>query len=213
MQGFTTTPDGGWVFSFEDPKPPELPKEPTRATNYLEGPGKWDNYSDDVLYECERLLRDFLETKLDESHWKQQNPKYRKYTVGMMFGVLYGREYNQTRSYDQVRARRLVKLMGYYSTRKQKEGSILGKYYRKTVYTLSLRRYKRLPPYSLRLRIPWLEEQGRMPTWHNMQLPKDNLETGHARNKKTDENMRRRREQARERYNEKYGGRYPDRAH
>lgn len=204
MQGFTTTDDGGWVFNLENPKPPELPKEPTRATNYLEGPGKWDNYSDDVLYECESLLRRFFESKLDDGHWRQQNPKYRKYTVGLMFEVLYGRKYDKYQSHDQVRGRRLAKLMSYYATRKQKEGSILGKYYRKTVYTLSLRRYKRVPPYSLKLRIPWLEEQGKMPTWHNMQLPKDNLEAGHARNKRTDENMRRRRERAKAEYNERY---------
>ena len=94
--------------------------------------------------------------------------------------------------------------MTYYSTRKQKEGSILGKKINKTIYTLSLRRYKRLAPFSLKLRIPWLEEQGKVPTWHNMQLVKDTLETGHARNKKTDENMRRRREQAQAAYRERY---------
>ena len=204
MPDFITTDDGGWVFSFGAPEPPELPTEPTRATNYLEGPGKWDNYSDDVLYECEYLLREFFKSKQDDPHWKQQNPKYRKYTVGLMYEVLFGEKYDSYDSKSLVRGRRLSKLMTYYATRKQKEGCILGKQYKKTVYTLSLRRYKRLPPFSLKLRIPWLEEQGKVPTWHNMQLPKENLKVGHARNKKTDENMRRRREQAQAAYRERY---------
>ena len=204
MPGFTTTPDGEWTFSFEDPIPPELPSEPTRATNYLEGPGKWENYSDDVLYECEYLLRKFFESKQGDSHWTRQNPKFRKYTVGMMYEVLFGEKYDSCDPKAQVRGRRLSKLMTYYSTRKQKEGSILGKKINKTIYTLSLRRYKRLAPFSLKLRIPWLEEQGKIPTWHNMQLVKETLETGHARNKKTDENMRRRREQAQAAYRERY---------
>lgn len=205
MAGFTTTPDGGWSFSFADPEPkPELPEQPTRATNYLEGPGKWDNYSDDILAEVEGLFRAFMESKKDEHHWKMQNPKYRRYTSGMMYEVLYGKKYDRNDSHAQNAVRRLSKVMSYYSTKKQKEGYILGKRHKNTVYTLSLRRYKTKMPYSLRLRIPWLEEHGKMPVWQNMQLPKDDLEVGHARNRKTDENMRRRRERGRKEYSERY---------
>lgn len=204
MAGFTTT-DDGWMFSFEDPvTKPSLPTEPTRATGYLEGEGKWENYSDLVLYELESLMRQLFEQKLDDFKWKQQNPKWRRYTCGMMFEVIYGRKADLKSSDDQVRLRRLPKLMTYYSTRKQKEGSINGKKMTKTIYTLSLKRYKSLPPYSLRLRLEWLEEQGRVPCWQNMKLPKDNLEVGHARNPKTDANMEKRRQRARERYNERY---------
>ena len=61
MAGFITTNDGDWVFKFdEEPVKRELPNEPNMATGYLEGPGKWDNYSDKVLYECEYLLRQFF---------------------------------------------------------------------------------------------------------------------------------------------------------
>lgn len=212
MQGFTTTPDGSWVFNLEDPVKPELPVEPNLAVNYLDGPGKWDNYSDQILYECDSLIRQFFESKLDDPHWRQPNPKYRKYTVGMMYQVLFGEKFD-VKKHDTRYTWRLATLMAYYSTRIQNEGSVRGKVKKKKIYTLSLKRYMNKPPYSLKLRVEWYAQQGVMPTWHNMKLPKDDLKAGHARNKKTDENMERRRERARARYRERYGGRYPDRAH
>jgi hypothetical protein len=121
-----------------------------------------------------------------------------------MFEQLYGRKASQKNKGDITRLRRLTKVLAYYSTKIQKAGMIRGKNYTKTVYTLSLKLYKKRPPYSLRLRLQWLTDQGIMPTWHNMQLPKDDLKPGHARNPKTDENMRIRRERAKQRYNEKY---------
>lgn len=203
MAGFTTTDDGGWSFSFADvPGKPELPEGPNMATNYLAGKGKWDNYSDITLYECEILLRKFFESKLDDPHWSIKNPYYRRFTCGLMFEILYGRKADCTGKDDLFIMRRLQRLMTYYSTRKQKEGMIRGKRYAKTVYTLSLKRYRTLKPYSLRLRVEWLEEHGEMPTWHNMVLPKDDLPAGHARNRQVEENMRRRRERAREIRNE-----------
>ena len=205
MPGFTTTDDGGWEFSFEDAvEKPELPKEPTRATGYLEGPGKWENYSDTILYEVESLIRQLLEQKLSDPKWNRQHPKYRRYTCGMMFEAIYGKKPDLKSSKDQTILRRMPKVMTYYSTRKQKEGSIMGKKTSNTIYTLSLKRYRQLAPYSLRLRLEWLEEQGKLPTWANMKLVKDNLEVGHARNKRTDANMEKRRERAREIYNERY---------
>lgn len=205
MEDSTSTNDGKILFTFgEEFKKPELPKVPTPAVSYLEGEGKWENYSDATLYECESLLRQFLEEKKKDSKWRQQNPMYRKCTVGIMYYNLFGCEYDSKDSLCQKRGRRLARLLTYYSTRKQKEGTILGKKHTKTIYTLSLRRYAKVPPYSLRLRVEWLAEQGRIPVWQNMQLPKDNLKAGHARNPKTDANMERRREHARRLYNEKY---------
>lgn len=203
MPGFIT--DGeDWVFNFEEPmKKPELPSEPNMATNYLAGPGKWDNYSDKVTYECDSLLRQFFATKEGDPQWEQTHPKWRRFTTGMMFEVLFGRKYDPKTDYQY--GFRLSKVMAYYSTRATKEGSIRGKRYKKTIYTLSLKRYRKLLPYSLKLRVEWLAEHGELPTYQNMRLPKDNLKPGHARNPKTDENMEKRREQARERYRERYG--------
>lgn len=202
MAGFTSTNDG-WVFNFEEPmKKPELPSEPNMATNYLAGPGKWDNYSDPVTYECDSLLRQFFESKESDPQWTQQQPKWRRFTTGMMFEILFGRKYDPKADYQY--GFRLSKVMAYYSTRSQKEGSIRGKRYKKTIYTLSLKRYHKCPPYSLRLRVEWLSEQGKLPTYQNMRLPKDDLKPGHARNPRTDENMEKRRERAKERYRDRY---------
>ena len=109
MAGFTTTADG-WVFSFEDePRKLELPHKPNMATNYLAGAGKWENYSDLVLYETEHLLRDFLESKKDDPQWTSASTYYRRYTTGMIFEILYGKKYDPKKDYRI--AFRLAKLM------------------------------------------------------------------------------------------------------
>jgi hypothetical protein len=205
MEGFTTTETGEWVFNLADPESkPTLPEGPNMATSYLSGPGKWENYSDKDLYEVESLLLQFFDSVKDQPAWKQQNPRKRRFTCGMIFEIIYGKVYDVHDKDDQRKIRRLATVMTYYSTKKQKEGSINGKYYKKTIYTLSPKLLKTRPPYSLKLRIPWLEERGKLPCWQNMRLPKDDLEAGHARNKKTDRNMELRRERARQKYNERY---------
>ena len=219
MAGFTTTDDGGWEFSFDDtPGVPDLPspdsfvQQGPEVANYLAGPGKWENYTDDVMYEHEGLLRKWLDLKSEDKTWRAPGARgvmARKHTTGMVFMELYSRTVDMTDPFCQVRVRRLSRLLAYYSTKIQKCGSIHGKKVMKNIYHLSLGRYRKVPPYCLRHRLEWLTAKGEMPTWHNMQLPKDDLKPGHARNPKTNENMRRRRERGRELYNE----RYRDRAH
>lgn len=212
MPGFTTTDEGGWVFSFEDKPdiqtelPMISPSDPNTVEppNYLGKPDKWKNYTDMILYEAELLLRKFFELKQSDKNWTCSAAYYRRNTLGMIYVELYGEPVNNRDKLCQKRMRRLSNLLAYYSTRIQKEGSVRGKKTNKKIYTLSLKRYEKLPPYSLRLRIEWLAEQGKVPCWQNMKLPKDDLKPGHARNPKTDENMEKRRERAKERHNEKY---------
>ena len=205
MPGFTTTDDGDWVFNLMDPETkPVLPDRPNMATNYLEGPGKWENYSDPDLYEADSLLRQFLESKAEDPKWTTASTKWRRFTAGMMFEVIHGRPYAGTHTSDYQKILRLARVMAYYSTRITKEGSIRGKRYKKKIYYLSVARCKKLPPYSLKLRLEWLQDKGELPCWQNMKAPKDDLKAGHARNKRTDENMRIRRQEAKRRYNERY---------
>ena len=203
--GFTTDGDG-WRFSFDEPmEKPTLPEEPSMATGYLAGPGRWENWSDPIVYECDCLIRQLFESKRDDKMWNKPKGVNRRFTFGMMFEILFGRKYDS--SMDSKYVARLTRVMAYYSSKVQKNGSIHGKNYSKSIYTLSPARYRTKPPYSLRLRLEWLEGQGKLPTWQNMRPPKDDLEPGHARNRLTDENMERRREQARRRYCERYGDR------
>lgn len=207
MPGFTTTGDS-WTFRLDkEASKPSLPEEPSMATSYLAGADRWANWCDDTLYECDCLVRQLFEAKKDDPRWNQSNARYRRFTTGMVFEMIFGRKYENGR--DAKAASRLSQVLAYYSTRVAKSGSINGKKYTKTIYTLSPKRYRTKPPYSLRLRLEWLQERGELPTWRNMAVPKDDLKPGHARNKRTDENMERRREQAKRRYNE----RYRDRAH
>lgn len=207
MAGFTTTSNGDWSFKFgDDFEKPKLSDAPSPAAPYMEGPGRWDNYTDKYLYEVESLVRQFFESKKDDYVWRISNTKYRRFTVKMFFQVLYGRDYNHSTSSteDRKRFNRLQRIMRYYSSRIQNEGHILGKRHKTRVYTLSPKRYRKLQPYSLRLRMEWLAERGEVPTWYNMKVYNETLKPGHARNPRVDANMERRREKAREVYNERY---------
>lgn len=211
MQSFPTS-DDNWEFSFgEEYTKPTLPEGVSRVTGYLEGVGKWENYTDKYLYEDECLLRQLFAQKESDPLWLRKSGKYRRFTCKMMFEVLYGREYDPKTAdeADRLRFNRLPRLMKYYSSRMQKEAYILGKRHKSTVYSLSMKRARELAPFSLRLRLEWLEEQGRTPCWQNMKLVRDDLSVGHARNPRTDANMERRREEGKRIYNE----RYKDRAH
>lgn len=215
MAEFITTNDGGWVFNLSnEPKVPDLPvHDPLEQVGpdrpgYLDGPGKWENYSDDILFEVESLLRKWLEVKNEDPVWNTPGAKgarARKHTCGMVYSSLYGKPVDLKDKGCQIRLRRLSKLLAYYSTRIQKEGVINGKKLTKHIYHLSLRRYRNIAPYCLKIRIKWLEERGKIPVWQNMKLPKDDLKPGQARNPRTNENMRRRRERAKEAYNQRYG--------
>ena len=202
MRGFTTT-DDSWTFDLSNlPETIEIANKPNMATGYLSLPGRWENYSDEILYDIETRLRAFLKEKEDDPHWKWARSTYRKFTAGMMYEILYGRKWDRSR--DGKYAIRIAKIMAHYSSRIQKEGTIRGKKYTKTIYTLSLSRFHKVPPYSLKLRIEWLADRGELPTTSNMQLSRESLQPGHARNPLTESNMARRSEQAKERYRERY---------
>lgn len=184
---------------------PKLPEEPSMATGYLAGPGRWDNWSDPLIYECDCLIRQLFEAKKKDRQWNKPKGVNRRFTFGMMFEILFGRKYDS--SVDSRYANRLSKVLAYYSSRVQQGGSINGRKYSKPIYTLSPARYNKKPPYSLKLRLEWLEDQGKLPTWRNMMPPSDDLKPGHARNSRTEENMERRRERARKQYCERYSDR------
>lgn len=202
MAAFTTTGDD-WVFDLGNlPEKIELPDKPNMATGYLEVPGRWENYSDRILYDIESRLRKFLASKEEDPHWTWARTTYRKFTVGMMYEILYGEKWDPHTCGPY--AHRMNRVMAHYSTKIQKEGVIRGKRYKKKIYTLSLSRYHKVTPYSLRLRLEWLADKGELPTMENMRLPKETLQPGHARNPKTEANMQRRVEAGRKRYNERY---------
>lgn len=201
MQGFTTTPDGKWSFQLGGQTPEiELPEESMELLPYLAGSERWEQYHDDTLYMLDSKVRTWMETCAASKEWCRR-AKLRKYTMSMVFEQIFGRKYDVSK--DAKYVNRFANILAYYSSRVQKSGSIKGKTYTKTIYTLSPTRLKK-PPYSLRLRLEWYEQTGTMPTYGNMKLPKDDLKPGHARNPKTEANMERRREEGRRRYNERY---------
>lgn len=169
-----------------------------QAAAFLADPDIWKNYENDLLAEVETMLRDWMTEMSELSAWKTTNAKKRKYTFSMVFELVTGERYDQKKHANQIKT--WTTLLRYYSSRVQKSGNINGRFYSKTVYMLSPARLKR-PPYSIRLRIPWLIEHGHAIDKRTMEnLNHDLCEPGHARNPRTEANMRQRSKEARQRY-------------
>lgn len=164
----------------------------------LGDPKVWENYENHELAEAEEALRSWIEKMSGLPKWKTTNAKCRRYTFSMLFHLVTGEEYDHSRHAGKTRM--WANLFRYYSSRVQKSASINGKQYNKTVYVISPRRLKK-PPFSVRLRIPWLAERGIAIDARTIYGPlNDDIRPGHARNPRTEENMRRRREKGRKRY-------------
>lgn len=169
-----------------------------QAAAFLADPDIWKNYENDLLVEVETMLRDWMTEMCKLPSWRGTNAKRRKYTFSMIFELVTGERYDQKKHANQIKT--WTTLLKYYSSRVQKSGNINGKFYSKTVYMLSPARLKR-PPYSIRLRIPWLIEHGYAIDKRTMEnMNGDLCEPGHARNPRTEANMRQRSKEARRRY-------------
>lgn len=190
-----------WVFNLDDSHDKPKLANDGELVSLLGEADKWQQYEDDLIYDLDCLVRAWITENSKHSKWVY-NYRVRRYTMKMVYEQIFNKPYEL----DGRINRWLPKILAYYSTRVQKCGSICGKMYNKTIYTISPKRINR-PPYSLRLRLEWFAEQGIMPTYSNMCLPKDTLKPGHARNKKTDANMVARSERAKARYNERYADR------
>lgn len=171
---------------------------------YISDPLAWKNYENRQLYDAEIELRKFIIQQREIPKWRNTVAP-RRYTFKMLFEILFHREYDQHT--DMKSMYMLKKLFAYYSTKITNsftDGNLKNgqKGYHKNTkaYHLSAKDPTDKRPYSLRLRIEWLAERGQVPTAANMKLCKDDLEPGHARSKKTEENIERRRKAARERY-------------
>lgn len=197
-----STPD--WEFSLDDTPEVKLGSDPV-ALPFLSDPEAWKQYNNNDIYEADKLMREWLAVMKTNKKWcRTQN--MRKYTFAMLFEQLKGRKYDVKKDCRITNA--YAKVFTWYSTRVLKKGtSIYGKTYTKPVYVVSPKRLDQYP-YSLKLRLEFLSEQGIIPTTRNMKLPKD-MPQGTARNPKTAANMERRQRLAKDRYNE----RYKDRAH
>lgn len=203
MQDFTTSK---WEFRLDgsDEVPEELKApDPENYINYLGTADQWKNYSDPFVYEADKAMRQWIEKMKQNNQWRTSYRR-RRYTARMLFEEVFQKKYDgQT---DMKMMMRFTKVCAYYSTKINKNGSIRGKNYSKSIYTIGPKRLEK-PPFSLRLRVEWLTEQGELPNTRNMKLPKDDLKPGHARNPKTEENMRRRSERAKQQYRERYENR------
>lgn len=171
-----------------------------QAAAFLADEECWKNYENEMLAEVETALRSWIEEMSKLPAWRTTNAKMRRYTFSMVFELVTGEKYDQKKHANQIKT--WTTLLKYYSSRVQKAGNINGKLYAKTVYVISPQRLKR-PPYSIRLRIPWLMEHGYAIDKRTMEnVNHDLCQPGHARNPRTEANMRERSRKARERYEE-----------
>lgn len=194
MTKLSHTDDGLFEpFSLNDEKPKEFEikqNAPDWAIPYLSSQEAWDNYSDDLVYETDKRIREWLESM--KNKWSKKGSD-RRFTFSSLIEILG----IDVRVKAEKNYQKISRVFAYYSTKIQKQTTINGIKH-KNVYTVSAARLKR-PPYSLKLR---MEQFDKPVTWRSLRLPKDNLEPGHARNKRTEENMKRRSEEARRRANE-----------
>lgn len=166
---------------------------------YVTSQEGFENWSSDMLYEGEKALRAFMEEQGKNNQWRRH--RYcRTYRFGELFQIMFDRKYSHS---DYRYVKQLKRLIAYYSSKVSKYcyDRETQKTKDKPTYTLSVARLEK-PPYSLRLRAEWYEEQGLELCPQRMRLPKDDLEPGHARNPRTEANMQKRSKLAKEKYNE-----------
>lgn len=168
----------------------EKQKAPDWAVPYLSTQAAWANYTDPLVYEVDKRMREWLRSM--KNKWTRKGND-RRYTLSTLIDIL-GIEVQVRKDQNY---QKISRIFAYYSTKIQKQTTINGIKY-KNVYTVSAARLKR-PPYSLKLRI---EEFDGPKDWRSLRLPKDNLGPGEARNPRTTANMERRSEEARRRANE-----------
>ncbi len=166
---------------------------------YISDPKAWDQYGNDVLYDAEVRLRDWL-TKMSEDSTFCRKYTARTFRFSQVFQILYGRPYDIKR--DGGYATTLSRLFRYYcsKTSKNTADKITGKIKSKTSFTFSVARLSR-PAYSLKLRLEMFRKDGIIPTAANMKLPKD-ISIGECRNPLTEAHRASQREAARKRYND-----------
>lgn len=197
-----TTDD--WSFRLDGSE--DLPEEDKPAgmvemIPYISTPDRWEQYTDKFVYEADKAIRAWIEKMMENRSWTVGPGRNRRYMLSMIYEQAFGKPWSDD---CNKYAMRLARIASYYSSKIQKGGSLNGRLRSKTIYTISPKRFRKNPPYSLKLRLEWFADQGILPDNRNMALPKDDLKPGHARNPRTDANMEKRRQQAKERYNERY---------
>lgn len=183
-------------FSLEDSKQKQFTTKenlPKWAVPYLSSEKAWDNYSDPLVYEVDKRLRQWIREMRPVWKTKRGQGLDRRFQFATLMEII-GVEIT-----DEVRKnyQKIARIFAYYSSKVSKQTRIDG-VKRKSVYTISPSRLDR-QPYSLRLR---MEECAEPMNGRQLRLPEDDLEPGHARNKRTDANMQARAEEGRRRMNE-----------
>ena len=160
---------------------------PGWALPILTTPDRWENYSNELIYETDKRIRTWI--KAMKGTWKSRRGDDRRYSRKDLIEILGLQDAIKNAHDDKIVSR----IFAYYSTKIADRTSIRGRKVKKA-YTISPARLKR-SPYSLKLRLEELEGEGH---WANFRLPKDDLEVGHARNPRTEANIERRKQRGRE---------------
>lgn len=201
------------IYEFGNPNNEHVPVNPIpdNIARVIGDPKAWEQYHNNWLYEAEKALRSWIELMSTNKKWNRTT-KMRKYTFTQAWEQVFGTEWSKSDK-KQGKQRLWIELLSHYSSRVLKNAwsSERQRQTRHPAYIISPKRVHsdQVMPYSLKLRVEWLSERGKLPTVCNMNLSKRTLTPGHARNPKTDANMEKRREQGRKAYNERYKDRKP----
>lgn len=189
--GFDLTDDGG-------DKPLVVGDAWKQIRPLIDTPEKWKQYTNTLLYETEKDLREWMAKLYNNVEWRTSRLR-RRYTCRMAFERIYGVEYDPKVHSKQIRA--LGKLMAHYSNKIQTDGYICGKRVHTKIFHLAAAGFRKRP-YSIRLKIEMMLAEGKIPTNKDTEIPKL-LQPNHARYERSEKNMQERRKLARERYYER----------
>ena len=111
-----------WVLDLNAPKSPLAEIHVEEWLPIVGEPDRWEQFSDPVVYELDRLMREWLEKMSENKKWVRSR-KLRMYTFAMIFEQIFGRKYDSVNG-DAIYVSKLSKIIAWYSTKIQKSGYI-----------------------------------------------------------------------------------------
>lgn len=158
-------------------------KEPSKPV-FICSKKEWNNYSNEYVYILEKQFREWFRWKLENDERFVKNWRARVYQYKNIITEVLGREYDQKidQKYDYVGTR----VIANYCDRLTKSvwSDEKKKWINKTGYHLSISRFKKARPFSLRVQEEELLEKGEIPDSENVKLVNVSIQEKYNNNKK-----------------------------
>lgn len=174
-------------------------KEKKVTPSFLCSKERIDNYTNDYLYQCEKAFLKWVKEKAKDEKWCKTT-WMRRYKYSMLIREIFGRDYD--RQIDR-RILQTSQMFSHYSSRTYNNwyDAETGKTSNQNSYLISPSRWEKVRPWSIKLQVEQLHEQGIQPTRENTGLSKP-LKIGSARYDATKAKIKKRQDRGRKAYEE-----------